>query len=48
MESAETRDHLFISYAGEDWPFAEWLALRLTAECYKVRCDRIKLLGGES
>jgi hypothetical protein len=42
------RDHLFISYAGEDWPFVEWLALRLTAEGYKVWCDRIELLGGES
>ena len=26
----------------------EWLTLRLTAEGYKVWCDRIKLLGGES
>ena len=26
----------------------EWLALRLTAEGYKVWCDRFKLLGGES
>lgn len=42
------RDHLFISYATEDWPFVEWLALRLTAEGYKVWCDRLKLLGGES
>jgi hypothetical protein len=42
------RDHLFISYANEDWPFVEWLALRLTAEGYKVWCDRFKLLGGES
>lgn len=44
----ENRDHLFISYAGEDGAFAEWLTLRLTAEGYKVWCDRIKLLGGES
>src|ERR1700686_270658 len=42
------QDHLFISYAGEDWCFVEWLALRLAAEGYKVWCDRIKLLGGES
>jgi len=42
------RDHLFVSYATEDWPFVEWLTLRLTAEGYKVWCDRIKLLGGES
>ncbi len=26
----------------------EWLTLRLTAEGYKVWCDRMKLLGGES
>ena len=48
IESEDMRDHLFISYATEDWPFVEWLALRLTAEGYKVWCDRIKLLGGES
>lgn len=42
------RDRLFISYATEDWPFVEWLALRLTAEGYKVWCDRFNLLGGES
>jgi hypothetical protein len=42
------RDHLFISYATEDLQFVEWLTLRLTAEGYKVWCDRIKLLGGES
>lgn len=48
MESAKSRDHLFISYATEDWPFVEWLTLRLTAEGYKVWCDRLKLLGGES
>lgn len=42
------REHLFISYATEDGAFAEWLALRLTGEGYKVWCDRITLLGGES
>src|SRR5438093_12082818 len=42
------RDHLFISYATEDWPLAEWLTRRLTAEGYRVWCDRFKLLGGES
>jgi TIR domain-containing protein len=42
------RDHLFISYATEDWPLAHWLTRRLTAEGYSVWCDRIKLLGGES
>lgn len=44
----EQRDHLFISYAWEDAAFAEWLALKLTAEGYRVWCDRFKLLGGES
>lgn len=44
----QQRDHVFISYATEDWPFVEWLALRLTAEGYRVWCDRFKLLGGES
>lgn len=42
------RDHLFISYAWEDGALAEWLALKLTALGYKVWCDRLKLLGGES
>lgn len=41
-------DHLFISYATEDWPFAEWLTRQLTARGYRVWCDRFKLLGGES
>jgi len=42
------REHLFISYASEDEALAEWLALKLTAEGYRVWCDRFKLLGGES
>jgi hypothetical protein len=42
------REHLFISYATEDVALAEWLTLRLTTEGYKVWCDRVKLLGGES
>lgn len=42
------RDHLFISYATEDFVLAEWLALRLTSEGYRVWCDRFELLGGES
>ena len=45
---ADARDHLFISYAWEDQVFAKWLALRLTAEGYKVWIDQMKLLGGES
>lgn len=42
------REYLFISYAGEDFALAEWLTLKLTIEGYKVWCDKIKLLGGES
>ena len=42
------QDHLFISYASEDGDLAEWLALRLASEGYRVWCDRTQLLGGES
>lgn len=42
------RDHLFINYATEDWALSEWLSLKLLAEGYRVWCDRLKLLGGES
>ncbi len=48
MSNGTVRDHLFISYATEDSDFAEWLSVRLTAEGYKVWCDRTHLLGGES
>lgn len=48
MSDGTLRDHLFISYATEDSDLAEWLALRLTAEGYKIWCDRTNLLGGES
>ena len=52
MATAESvgagKEHLFISYASEDWVFADWLALKLASEGYKVWYDRIKLLGGES
>ena len=41
------REHLFISYAWEDGALAEWLTLKLTAEGYRVWCDRFKILGGE-
>ncbi|MDG6998581.1 MAG: toll/interleukin-1 receptor domain-containing protein, partial [Nitrososphaerota archaeon] len=44
----QRQDHLFISHASEDSPFAEWLTLKLTGEGYRVWCDHIKLLGGES
>jgi len=40
-------DHLFVSYAWEDGALAEWLTLKLTAEGYRVWCDRFKILGGE-
>src|SRR5689334_2283214 len=43
-----TREHLFINYAVEDTALAEWLTRQLTAEGYRVWCDRFKLLGGES
>ncbi len=43
-----TPDHLFVSYAAEDWPLAQWLTLRLTAAGYRVWCDRFEMLGGES
>jgi len=42
------RNHLFVSYATEDGALAEWLTLRLTAEGYRVWCDRFKILGGEN
>ena len=48
MVENKGRDHLFISYASEDFELAEWLTLKLTNENYKVWCDRFKLLGGES
>ena len=48
MAMGNTREHIFISYAGEDWALAEWLTLKLTAEGYRVWCDRFELLGGES
>lgn len=45
--SLATRDHLFISYAWEDGPLAEWLYRKLTAAGYHVWCDRFKMYGGE-
>jgi len=45
---ASERDHLFISYAGEDGLFVDWLCRKLASEGYRVWCDRLKLLGGES
>ncbi len=48
MTEATERDHLFISYVTEDAALAEWLTLKLTPAGYRVWCDRVKLLGGES
>jgi hypothetical protein len=48
MEVNNVGEHLFISYASEDYELAEWLTLKLTNEGYKVWCDRFELLGGES
>lgn len=42
------RDLLFISYAWEDEAFADWLALKLRAEGYRIWKDKNQLLGGES
>ncbi len=48
MATANPPEHLFISYAIEDGCFADWLALKLASEGFKVWYDRLKLLGGES
>lgn len=40
--------YLFISYANEDYLFADWLAKKLTALGYNVWIDRKNLKGGES
>jgi hypothetical protein len=42
------KDHLFVSYAQEDRALAEWLTRKLTADGYRVWCDRFSLLAGES
>lgn len=42
------RDHLFISYAWANAAFVDWLAMRLTADGYKVWVDRHKLQGGQN
>ncbi len=42
------RTHVFVNYATEDSIFVDWLCLRLLNEGYRVWCDRLKLLGGES
>lgn len=40
------RDLLFISYAWEDAPTAQWLARKLTTFGYKVWMDKLQLFGG--
>ncbi len=45
---AQARDHIFISYATEQWALCNWLARRLAANGYAIWCDRQKLLGGEN
>lgn len=45
---ARVREHLFINYATENGALAEWLTLKLTLLGYRVWCDKIRLLGGES
>lgn len=42
------QDHLFISYAWANAAFVDWLAMRLTAEGYRVWVDRHKLQGGQN
>lgn len=46
MGKRARRDHLFISYAWEDGALCEWLFRKLTAQGYRVWCDRFKVLGG--
>lgn len=41
-------NYLFISYATEDFVFADWLAKKLTVLGYNVWLDRMKFKGGES
>ena len=48
MSKLILRDHIFISYATEDWVLADWLVLKLVSEGYHVWYDRLKMLGGES
>ena len=43
----DKRDHIFISYATEQWPLCEWLGRQLAARGYAIWCDRLKILGGE-
>jgi hypothetical protein len=39
------RDHLFISYATENFALAAWLARRLASDGYAVWYDRFKVRG---
>ena len=42
----DNRDLLFISYAWENAPTAQWLARKLTSVGYKVWIDKLSLFGG--
>ena len=48
IENSTKPDHLFISAVDEDGIFADWLTRKLTAEGYRVWCERFQLLGGET
>jgi hypothetical protein len=45
---ASSGDHLFLSFAPQDYALAEWLTRRLMAEGYRVWCERFQALGGEN
>src|SRR5438552_18689710 len=47
-DQSQALEHLLINYATEDCALAACLTRKLTAEGYRVWCDRFKLLGGES
>ena len=48
VDTSKKRDHLFISTVDKDGAFADWLTRKLTAEGYRVWCERFQLLGGET
>ena len=48
LEDISKLEYLFISYAKEDYVFADWLAKKLTALGYNVWIDKKNLKGGES
>ena len=48
IDASANQDYLFISAVDEDGVFADWLTRKLTAEGYRVWCERFQLLGGET